>query len=42
MVSFWKHIRNGNNARVPLATIIGGVTAETDIVEMWQDHINRY
>ena len=23
---------------VPLATTIGGVTGETDIAEMWQDH----
>ena len=38
MVSFWKHIRKENSARVPLATIIGGVTCETNIVEMWQDH----
>ena len=38
MVSFWKHIRKENSARVPLATTIGGVTGETDIAEMWQDH----
>ena len=38
MVSFWKHIRKENSARVPLATTIGDVTGETDIAEMWQDH----
>ena len=38
MVSFWKYIQKENNARVPLATTIGGVTGDTDIAEMWQDH----
>ena len=38
MVSFWKHFRKESNARVPLATTIGGVTGETDFAEMWQDH----
>ena len=38
MVSFWKHIRKENNARVPLATTMGGATGETDIAETWQDH----
>ena len=40
MVSFWKHIRKENSARVPLATTIGGVTGETHIAEMWQDQID--
>ena len=38
MLSFWKHIRKSNNARVPLATTIGGITGENEIAEMWQDH----
>ena len=38
MVSFWKHIRKSNNVRVPLASTVGGVTGESEIAEMWQDH----
>ena len=38
ILSFWKHIRKSNNARVPLATTIGGITCENDIAEMFQDH----
>ena len=38
ILSFWKHIRKSNNARVPLATTIGGITGENEIAEMWQDH----
>ena len=38
MVSFWKHIRKPNNVRVPLASTFGGVTGESEIAEMWQDH----
>ena len=38
MVSFWKHIQKSNNIRVPLASTVGGVTGESEIAEMWQDH----
>ena len=38
MVSFWKHIRKSNNVRVPLASTVGGVTGESEIAELWQDH----
>ena len=38
ILSFWKHIRKSNNARVPLATTIGGITGENEIAEMWQNH----
>ena len=35
MLSFWKHIRDSNNARVPLTATM---TSENGIAEMWQDH----
>ena len=38
MVSFWKHSRKSNNARVPLVTTIDGITGENEIAEMWKDH----
>ena len=38
IVSLWKHIRKSNNVRVPLAFTVGGVTVESEIAEMWQDH----
>ena len=38
ILSFWKHIGKSDNARVPLATTIGGITGENEIAEMWQDH----
>ena len=37
-LSFWKHNYKSNNAMVPLATPIGGITGENEIAEMWQDH----
>ena len=38
ILSFWKHIRKSNNARVPLGTTIGGITGKNEIAEMWRDH----
>ena len=38
IVSFWKHIRTSNNARVPLTTTIGDATGEDEIAENCQDH----
>ena len=38
MVSFWKNINKSNTTRVPLATTIDGVTGDSEIAEMWQDH----
>ena len=38
ILSFWKYIRKSNNARVPLATTIDGITCKNDIAEMWQNH----
>ena len=38
ILSFWKYIRKSNNARVPLAITICGITGENEIAEMWQVH----
>ena len=40
LIRIWFHSGNisDKKTRVPLATTIGGVTGETDIPEMWQDH----
>ena len=39
--TFWKKIKNMNNAKLPLADCVDGVSGESKIVQMWKDHYKQ-